>query len=65
MVINNLESAKLEQQAEADARSAHHALLRTIEDLRGRLEELERQLRAAPAAVTPDGPGPRREPVRR
>jgi voltage-gated sodium channel len=65
VVINNLESAKLEQQAEADARSVHHALLQTIEELRSRLEELERQLRAAPPAVTPDGPGPRRDPVRR
>ncbi|HXG01936.1 MAG TPA: ion transporter [Candidatus Binatia bacterium] len=63
VVINNLESVKLEQQAEADARSAHAGLLQAIEDLRGRLEDLERRLRAAPAAV-PDGSPRPREPVR-
>ncbi len=47
VVINNLESVKHEQQADADRHSPHHALLRSIEDIRARLEEMERQLREA------------------
>jgi voltage-gated sodium channel len=45
VVINNLETVKLEQQADADRASSHHTLLQAIEDVRGRLEELERRLR--------------------
>ena len=45
VVINNLETVKLEQQADADRRSPHHALLEAIEDVRQRLQILERQLR--------------------
>jgi hypothetical protein len=56
VVINNLEAAKLEEQAEADRNSRHHALLATIEDVRQRLGELERQLRdGAPAAPAHSG----------
>jgi voltage-gated sodium channel len=49
VVINNLELAKLEQQADADRRSPQHALLTAIEDVRQRLQILERQLRDTPA----------------
>ena len=52
VVINNLESVKREQQATADDVGPHRALLQTIEELRGRLEDMERQLRASPPAVT-------------
>ncbi len=45
VVINNLDAAKLEQQADADRGTPHHALLQTIEDVRRRLDDLERQLR--------------------
>jgi DNA-directed RNA polymerase subunit L len=38
---------KLEQQADADRRNPQHALLAAIEDVRERLEELERHVRAA------------------
>lgn len=59
VVINNLESVKLEQQADADRRSPYQAMLRAIEDIRGRLEDMERHLRDAPQAVTPaDGGRP-------
>jgi voltage-gated sodium channel len=51
VVINNLESVKLEQQADADRRSPQHALLQAIEDVRARLEELERHVRATPPRV--------------
>lgn len=47
VVINNLETVKLEQQADADRRNPHHALLEAIEDVRTRLEDLERHVRAA------------------
>jgi len=47
VVINNLESVKLEQLAEADRRSPHQALLHTVEEVRARLDDLERQLRQA------------------
>lgn len=49
VVINNLETAKLEQQADEDRRSQHGAVLLAIEDLRGRLATLERALREMPA----------------
>jgi voltage-gated sodium channel len=53
VVINNLESVKGEQQvaAAADRDSPHRTLLQTIEDLRARLEDLERQLRSVPTAA--------------
>ena len=47
VVINNLETVKLEQQADADRRTPHHALLEAIEDVRTRLEDLEQHVRAA------------------
>jgi voltage-gated sodium channel len=46
VVINNLESAKLEHQAEADRQSAHPDVLEAIADIRDRLEHLERLVRA-------------------
>jgi len=45
VVINNLESVKLEQLAEADRRSPHHALLQALDEIRDRLNEMERRLR--------------------
>jgi voltage-gated sodium channel len=58
VVINNLDAAKEEQEAEADRASPHHSLLRAIEDVRGRMEHLERLLRdtALSAASRSDGP---------
>ena len=47
VVINNLESVKSEQQATADSVSAHGGLLQTIEELRARLDDMERHLRAS------------------
>ena len=46
VVINNLESVKHEQQADADRQSADRGLLEAIETVRQRLEELEEQLRS-------------------
>jgi voltage-gated sodium channel len=51
VVINNLESVKRDQQALADRDSAHRALLKTIGDLRARLDDTERQLRLSPEVV--------------
>lgn len=51
VVINNLESVKHEQQLDADRASTHHALLVSIEDVRERLADLEKRLRA----TTPRG----------
>lgn len=45
VVINNLEAAKGEHQAEADRRNPHHRLLEAIEDAQERLERLEALLR--------------------
>jgi voltage-gated sodium channel len=50
VVLNNLESAKLELQAEEDRRNPHHAVLEAIEEVQARLEELERRLREQPMA---------------
>ncbi len=50
VVINNLETVKLEQQSEADRESPHHELLRSLEDSRRRLEQLEQSLRQSPPA---------------
>jgi voltage-gated sodium channel len=46
VVINNLESVKHEQQADADRASIHHTTLQTIEEVRERLAQLENHLRA-------------------
>jgi voltage-gated sodium channel len=59
VVINNLETARLEQQAEADRLGDHQDLLRSIEESRKRLELLERALRQRPSA-----PGGDRDPSR-
>jgi hypothetical protein len=60
VVINNLESVKHEQQADADRHSPHHALLQSIEDIRARLEEMERQLRdTGPPRTAPPPAHPR------
>lgn len=48
VVLNNLESAKIELQAAEDRRNPHHQLLTTIEEVKARLEELERNLREQP-----------------
>lgn len=45
VVINNLESVKLEQLAEADRHNPQHALLQAVEEIRERLDEMERRLR--------------------
>jgi len=45
VVINNLESVKLEQLAEADRQSPHHELLKTVDEIRERLDEIERRVR--------------------
>jgi voltage-gated sodium channel len=50
VVLNNLESVKHEQQADADRESTHSGLLEAIETVRLRLEELEERLRATPDA---------------
>ncbi|MCI0546527.1 MAG: ion transporter, partial [Candidatus Rokubacteria bacterium] len=56
VVINNLEAAKLEHQAESDKLSQHHGLLEAIEDVRQRLGHLEQLLRASPATTGPPTP---------
>lgn len=56
VVINNLETAKVEQQADQDRRSPHGGVLLAIEDLRKRLAELERLLRDMPGAASRPGP---------
>jgi len=50
VVLNNLESVKLELQAGEDRRNPHHAVLEAIEEVQARLEELERRLREQPLA---------------
>ena len=57
VVLNNLDSVKLEQQADDDRRHPHHHLLAAIEDLRTRLADLERALRAMPPAAARAGDG--------
>jgi voltage-gated sodium channel len=65
VVINNLEAAKIEEQADADRGNPHHALLASIEDVRQRLGELERQLRdpARAAALAQSGQRPLTAPT--
>ena len=53
VVINNLETAKLEHQLDTDKRSPHHGLLEAIEDVRQRLDRLEQVLRASPPLAPP------------
>lgn len=48
VVLNNLETAKVELQAGEDRRSPHHVVLETIEEVKERLEQLERHLREGP-----------------
>lgn len=58
VVINNLESVKLEQRAEADRQNPHHALIEAVEEIRERLDQMERHLRGTrPAASPRDGVG--------
>jgi voltage-gated sodium channel len=45
VVLNNLESVKLEQAAETDRRQPQHAVIATLEEIRQRLDEVERHLR--------------------
>jgi len=45
VVINNLEVAKAEHQAEQDRESPHQSLLAQVEELRAQLERFERRLR--------------------
>lgn len=49
VVINNLESVKHEQQAEADRANSNHELLAAITALQERLSDLENRLRASRA----------------
>lgn len=48
VVINNLESVKHEQQADADRASPHGEILEAIESVRERLADVEARLRALP-----------------
>lgn len=48
VVLNNLETAKLELQLGEDRQNPHHGLLDAIEDVRERLERLERLFREKP-----------------
>jgi voltage-gated sodium channel len=50
VVLNNLQTAKVELQAGEDRRSPHHSVLAAIEEVKARLEELERHLREQPMA---------------
>lgn len=45
VVINNLEAAKAEHQAEQDRKSPHQSLLARVEELKAELERFERRLR--------------------
>jgi voltage-gated sodium channel len=49
VVINNLETVKIEHQADEDSQNPHRGLLLAIEDLQRRLAHMERLLRDAPA----------------
>ncbi len=48
VVLNNLDSVKHEQQADADRESANRGLFEAIGTVRQRLEELEERLRTTP-----------------
>ena len=60
VVINNLESAKLEEQLEEDRRNPHVAVLQAIEDAKARLDHLESVLRELPLERLASEP-PRRQ----
>jgi len=62
VVLNNLESAKLELQAGEDRQNPQHALLQAIEEVKARLEELERGLRAQPTTADRRAPRPALSP---
>jgi voltage-gated sodium channel len=49
VVINNLESVRNEEQASADRDNPQHMLLQRIDDLRARLDDMERDIRSTPA----------------
>ena len=53
VVLNNLESAKIEIQAGEDRQNPHRAVLQAIEETRARLAELERHLRERPSPGAP------------
>jgi hypothetical protein len=59
VVLNNLETAKVELQAGEDRGNPQHALLQAIEEVKTRLAELERRLRerAPHPALSPEGRG--------
>jgi voltage-gated sodium channel len=61
VVLNNLESAKIELQAGEDRLNPHHAVLQAIEETKARLAELERHLRndrpTPHPALSPEGRG--------
>ena len=58
VVINNLESAKLEHQAAEDRLNPHHGALQALEEIRQRLKDLERMLRVAPTETPPGTSSP-------
>ena len=60
VVINNLESAKLEEQLAEDRRNPHVAVLKAIEDAKARLDHLESVLRELPLERLASEPPPRR-----
>jgi voltage-gated sodium channel len=58
VVINNLEAAKLEHQAAEDRRNPHHTAIEALEEIRERLDHVERLLRiSAPTAARVDETG--------
>jgi voltage-gated sodium channel len=61
VVLNNLESVKLDQQIKADRDSTHHELLQALEAARQHLTDLEHRLRTAPAGREPAGLAVRRD----
>jgi voltage-gated sodium channel len=52
VVINNLESVKHEQQADADRASVHGEILEAIEAVRERLADVEARLRTMPPGLS-------------
>ena len=53
VVLNNLESAKIEIQAGEERQNPHRAVLQAIEETRARLAELERHLRERALTLEP------------
>ncbi|MEX2222767.1 MAG: ion transporter [Candidatus Rokuibacteriota bacterium] len=60
VVLNNLETSKIELQTGEDRRNPHHAVLEAIEEVKARLAELERHLREQ--APHPQAPHPTLSP---